>query len=266
MKSFNNEIVIERNETFTMNKVLFNKDGSPYILPDISDLYYLITISNSRYAQSNRYLYRKWLNLDNALKFKYTTPVNIANLTLNTSGHTGGNFTNITTRVIIPGDDTNYYIGTDGTTFYDIDCVYYQIVDGEKVYKYATVDNGNVGSITWNNYYAPIISTTFSSELTSQFIEQVYYYSIQLVSGTKMVEYLQSLCIMYNITYGPYPNGTDEENELYIKNLYNELLEAGVKFPENFDYNMIVAVPFATCKPILNPTKMTVTSNLNGGL
>lgn len=32
MKTFNNELVIHRGETFSMDKVVQNKDGSPYIV------------------------------------------------------------------------------------------------------------------------------------------------------------------------------------------------------------------------------------------
>ena len=32
MKVFNNEITIHRGETFSMDKVIQNKDGSPYIV------------------------------------------------------------------------------------------------------------------------------------------------------------------------------------------------------------------------------------------
>lgn len=277
MKSYNNELVVNRNEEFTMSKQLLNKDGSPYILPLLDNTaYFLITVSNSRYEQQYRYVYRKWLDFSSMPRFKITTAINIADITYNASGEPGGTFDNITTRnerhISIPGLPSieELCIGYSGTypsmIFYDIDAVYYEDNEGIRTYKYATVvGNQETGTLVWHDYNAPIITTTFTTDVTSKWVEQNYFYSIQLVSGQSTVDYLQTLCSLNNISYVQYSDydGTYEE---YIKELYDKLVAAGVTFDKNFDYNMLIAIPFATCKPILEPTKIKVVSNLEGGL
>ena len=81
MKSLNNELIVHRGETFTIDKTLQNKDGSPYIISkgliaDGSSAYFLLTVASARYEQSGRYVKNYWLPVVNV--FLFTQPVKLS--------------------------------------------------------------------------------------------------------------------------------------------------------------------------------------------
>ena len=81
MKILNNEIVVHRNETFSIDKIVQNKDGSPYIISNkLSNPYFLISISTTRYAQNNRYIKNYWLDLSKYPRFTSTNAVNLLDI------------------------------------------------------------------------------------------------------------------------------------------------------------------------------------------
>ena len=76
MKTFNNEVVIHRGETFSMDKLVENKDGSPYIVSNkLQNPYVLVSVSTTRYEQNKRYLLNQWLPLSNKVRFSITDPI-----------------------------------------------------------------------------------------------------------------------------------------------------------------------------------------------
>lgn len=334
MKSLNNELIVHRNEAFTIDKTIQNKDGSPYIISsELNNPYFLITVSNTRYVVENRYIYSKWLNLENFPRFRNTNAVNLK-IFKNGSSSKYNSFDDITSltnnnlilpeSIILAGsvikkgtilngleyDDgqlavdisinSNSYIA-DGSSiisgstlkqgsvinFIDIDTdtiladdleittqllkdivafgevngkfyiseigddVFYAEENGVIKYKYW---KENVG---WTEYICRII-TSYTQEITKQWIDQNYVYSITLVSAsTTMRQYLENLCTLYNIDF----NETTTN-----KQMYDELEEAGYAFDEYFDYNRPIGGPYTTFTPILVPTKMTVSSNTEGKL
>ena len=78
MKVFNHELTVRRNETFTIDKIIENRDGSPYIISShLRNPYFLITVSDSMYEQENGYQFRAWLPVRTPV-FKSTVPINLA--------------------------------------------------------------------------------------------------------------------------------------------------------------------------------------------
>lgn len=70
-------IKAHRGETFTIDKVLQNKDGSPYIISnELQNPYLLISVTGSQYDNSKTFYRNYWLNLENFPRFTRTTPVN----------------------------------------------------------------------------------------------------------------------------------------------------------------------------------------------
>ena len=68
MKTLNNILVVHRNETFTLDKIVQNRDGSPYIVSaELENPYWLLTVSSTRYDQKDRYIQNWWLDLSNYL-------------------------------------------------------------------------------------------------------------------------------------------------------------------------------------------------------
>lgn len=184
MKVFNNEITIHRGETFSMDKVIQNKDGSPYIVSRrLKNPCVLVSVSTTRYAQDERYKLNKWLRLTNKL-FDSTEPFDLKSLTTEPNGTTPkypNGFTDIKTYTT-EGEYAPYvaygYIG-DNLVIYDYDdCVFY-VEDDEGVRDYRYWDLNANG---WVKYEFRV-TCPFTQAETSQWIEQSYVYSITLVSG-----------------------------------------------------------------------------------
>ena len=170
MKVFKNELYVTVGESFTLSKIVQNKDGSPYIVSsELTDPYWLISVSDSIYEQNDRYLYNKWLSLKNALRFYITKPVNLKDL-----GYSNWD-------AVLPagyeGDETSGYASI---------AVFYLNIEGTIKYRYWKYNNNDEGdySGTWEDYDCKII-THYSSNVTKEWRAKTYYYSISLISGTR---------------------------------------------------------------------------------
>lgn len=184
MKVFNNEITIHRGETFSMDKVIQNKDGSPYIVSRrLKNPCVLVSVSTTRYAQDERYKLNKWLRLTNKL-FDSTEPFDLKSLTTEPNGTTAkypNGFSDIKTYTT-EGEYAPYvaygYIGNNLVICDYNDCVFY-VKDNEGVRDYRYWDKNANG---WVKYEFRV-TCPFTQAETSQWIEQSYVYSITLVSG-----------------------------------------------------------------------------------
>lgn len=227
-----NEMTVIRGETFTIDRVVVNKDGSPFIVSsEYNNPYILITVSSTRYAQSDRYSASWWLNLSDLTdengdvkplpRFKYTRPIQITAF---------GD--NVDTAEHLPGEYL-YYV--DDIT----KCKYFDYNDGKKV---------------WYDYDFRIIHH-FVHEVTSKWSEQSYMYSIRLVSGQDTGEYVRNL---YKSVFNKEP-----ETHKTTEELYDELREFDENYVINIERPIVI---FDVVQDILVPTKLTVLSDLNGGL
>lgn len=76
MESNRHAIKAYRGETFTIDKVLRNKDGSPYIISnEIKNPYLLISVVNASHSQENRFFRNYWLDLQNYPRFTLNRPL-----------------------------------------------------------------------------------------------------------------------------------------------------------------------------------------------
>lgn len=179
MKTFNNEIVIQRGESFTIDKFIENLDGSPYIISkELNNPYFLLTVSTTKYAQTNRYVKNYWLKLDKFPRFLSTQPIDLLSIKTDAtsiesaydkfpnglpSGYIDGEYVQFTSA-----DDAVFYL----TNF-----------EGKKEYKYYNTNTDKNGQVIgWTNYRCRLVKH-FLSEDTEQWTAQNYVYSIQLVSG-----------------------------------------------------------------------------------
>ena len=204
MKTYNNEIVVRRNETFSIDKYVVNRDGSPYIVSSrIENPYFLLTVASSKYEQTDRYVLNKWLSLTNQPRFTSTIFENIADHQTEVWDGTWAN-------AILPAG----YEG-DSTVYANEAAFYLQDANGQLTYKY-WIYSGDAYKGSWSDYKLRLI-TSFQKGITSNWIEQNYTYGILLVGGE-----------------------------------YNKPSEP--------------IVTFDTVITILEPTKLTVLSNLKGGM
>lgn len=186
MKVFKNELYISAGETFTLQKQIKNKDGSPYIISNkLNNPYWLITVTDTLYDYPNRYVYNKWLKLKNSLRFYKTKPVDLKSLGYQEWSN-------------LPAG----YEGDESAGYADI-AVFYLEVNGIKEYKYWKYDNTSVGDYSghWEKYDCELV-TTYQNRITKDWVAQNYYYSISLVSGNETStgkSPLQNIDLMYPI-------------------------------------------------------------------
>jgi hypothetical protein len=215
-----NEMTIIKGETFTIDRTIVNRDGSPFIVSsEYNNPYLLLTVSSTRYSQEDRYVANWWLDLTDLPRFKSTVPIQI------------DEFSTTKTTEDEPGE--NLYYVDDITK-----CKYFDDKD------------------RWHDYEFRLVHS-FLHATTCEWNEQTYLYSIRLVAGLDMDTYIKNL---YNaVFYEDAPLGKTTE-ELYemIKN-YDD------KFVKDLDISRKLAT-FDVVQDILVPTKLTVLSDLNGGL
>lgn len=265
MKTFNNELIVHRGETFTIDKTIQNKDGSPYIISsELQNPYFLLTVSTTQYEQDKRYLVNYWLDLSEAKRFKSTQAFDLMSLKAGEDSDEPmypNGFDSITARVssVDNGEiDCIAYGWLDGNfvCLDYTDCVFFvEYSDGHKEYKYwDDTPLGDQKRVGWVNYKCKIVKL-FTQQETREWVEQSYVYSIRLVAGQLMTDYLQSLCATNNIDY----TGLTKEE------MYTLLVGAGQTFSKNFNIDRVIG-DYDVVKPILTPTKLSVLSDINGGL
>jgi hypothetical protein len=169
MKVFNNELVVQRGETLTISKIIQNKDGSPYIISNrLNNPYWLVTITENIFNYEGRYILNVWLPLKDALRFYFTKPVN-----LNDMGYTSWKDAELPAGY--EGDETSGYANF---------AIFKLTENNETSYKYWKYSNNDKDDYTgeWTDYSC-FINFVIGRDITVQWSEQNYYYSINLVDG-----------------------------------------------------------------------------------
>ena len=183
-----NEMTVQRGETFTIDRLIVNRDGSPFIISSkYNNPYILITVASTKYNQNNRYVMNWWLSVRDMPRFLNTVVKDVTSL-----------------------NDANQYMDDDPMEF-----VYHDLSTGE--YKY--MREYYVGEPSMLEPYECRIIHHFTHNVTKNWVEQNYLYSIRLIDGEKL----------------------------------------DINSPKPIDKIDVV-------QDILLPTKLTVLSDLNGGL
>lgn len=163
MKMLGDKIVIQRGETFTYRKEVVEQDGSPFVLPKLTNPYLLISITSDRYFQGKRISYNYYIDLSTYPQFDEPYPLFFPD--------------NVLPDEIPEGHAADY-------------AVWYLITDsGEREYYY------------WNNdqfeIYSFAIEKTFNAYDTFKWTDRLYTYEIRIVSGTDMNEALTNMWKTY---------------------------------------------------------------------
>lgn len=230
-----NEMTVLRGETFTIDRTIVNRDGSPFIVSsEYQNPYLLLTVASTRYDEMpDGYKVNWWLNLDEMVgedgnivklpRFKSTRPIQISKF----------------------DTESEELIGYEPLE--DLFCV---ITDDGPMYKY--FDEAGV----WHEYEFRIIHH-FLHSVTTEWIEQSYLYSIRLVAGLSMESYIKDL---YKAVFD-----IDAPSHKTVEELYNEIKNKNVEYVKDLEVGRALAT-FDVVQDILVPTKLTVLSDLNGGL
>lgn len=229
-----NEITVHRGETFTIDRYIVNRDGSPFVVSSkYANPYILLSVSSTRYSQADRYVLNIWMSLDALGPDQITLP----------------RFVN-TTIIEKPDEDT---FEQDAKADGAFEAVYYVVSTGKYRYYAGQDKNGDVFKD-----YEFRLTYPFTHDITSQWIEQSYLYSIRLVSGTSTDDYV---CKIYDLLFKD-SNGYNEDLDIELK--YEAICNKDETYKAiNLDRKLI---SFGAVQEIVVPTKLTVLSELNGGI
>lgn len=230
MQIFNNEITVHRNETFTIDNYIVARDGAPYIVSKQWDNpYLLITVASSRYEQEGRYIRNWWLDLDKGFtvsgelytlpRFNSTNPYKISNFNQLPDG-----------------------FAADDVVFYTEDSL------GNRTYK-----RYDVATSSFVNYEFRVVKS-FTHEEVKDWVEQNYMYSIQLVAGNSVEDYLSQLCEDNDI------DPTDKS----VETMAEDLTAAEIDISD-IDITKPL-LDYSAVQMILKPTRLTVLSDSKGGM
>ena len=196
MKIRGNRIEITQGETFTLDKLIVNEDGSPFIVSSkMSNPHVLISISDSEYDTSGKYVKNYWLPIiktGNTTQtgagnktFSETRAVNLLSiLTAATDGEPvyPDGFDSIT-ALTTGGFVTEGYMPERGNLYvglYPSTCVFYvENSDGTKTYKYWDTESNK-----WVDYEFSIIKL-FPSSDTKNWIPKKYFWNVSICSPTE---------------------------------------------------------------------------------
>ena len=244
METFKHSIKAYRGESFTIDKTIRNNDGSPYIISnELQNPYFLLSVSNTKYSQENRFVRNYWLSLEDFPRFTLTTPINSEDVENWSSDATINDLLINVDGELCTMDASFAVINDDGTYLY-----------------------WDTETSSWKNYECRLVKT-FTSDDTKDWSAQTYLYSIQLVSGIKQRSYLENLATSYNISFSSViPGDTNWDAPLYTSDeeLVNLLEKAGHVFPDGYDVNVPIVNPEAYS--ILPPTEIIITNYMQGGV
>lgn len=190
MRINGNDLIVYRGETFTIDRSVFNRDDSPFVISNqLENPYILVNVSSATYTQSNRYVRNWWLDLSDLRRFYSTNAIELDNFDAGLPEE-------------YEPDEALFFVTND---------------DGTKTYKMWNED-----AQQFEDYVFRIVKS-FTHEDTREWVEQDYSYSISLVTGASTENYLYTLCENY---LGVVPNSLEEAYEL-ISN-YNKTLIEGI--------------------------------------
>lgn len=260
------EITIHTGESFGLNFELRNRDGSPYIISSsLNNPYYLLSISNTKFKQNERYVVNHWaITPQWSPRFIVTRAVDVTDPNYNGAylNYESG-WTNVTPPSY-PGVG-NYTIKSYSrggvTYYYYADYVYYyEDSNGNRTYKYWRGTDSNTLATTGSWVEYSLSQTyTFSQQETSEWKASTYYYSLTLVAGQLMWNYLSSLASSLHLNNIPSYINTDELLYNYIKN------NSDYQFPDDFDYKRSLGT-YSDVIPLITPTAITVLTSINGDI
>ena len=246
MQLYKQELKIYRGEDFSIDKVLKNADGSPFVVSKkLQNPHLLISITDTLYSQKDRYVKNYWLSLINVPSFESTKIFNLKELKV-AQGSEYPAYNNFSEATLpLQGWYNNEFIEISAVDGKEETYVFYNEGEGYKRY----VNN------QWVDYQFRFVKR-FSQDDTKELEAKTYLYSIQLVTGKSTREYLTDIADNEDIEYSTDVNGDVTSNE----ELYDRILA------KNINVRIDVTAPIVpfTAIPILKPTKMSVVEYAQG--
>ena len=256
MRMIGNEIYLQRGETFSLDFAVRNAKGDPFmIFSRWKNPYLAITVTAALYEQEGDYRETKWLDLseryveqsDGSLvlvpiktfigtEALYLSAFEVSEVLENYGVAKGGKIVNDPTSDFHIG---NYLFFVDEND------------DGNRVYKYY-----DSTANTWIDYDFRVI-TSFE---TKDWMEQSYLYDIKLLAGESVEEHLAGLLE----TTVPEGGWSDLQLKKHIESIEDDAVRAEMQ--EYYDTGMPLMLDYDTKALILEPTRIYVSVNIQGGV
>jgi hypothetical protein len=172
VETLKNVIEIYQGESFVIDKIIRNEDGTPYIIPKIDNPYFVLSIDSASYLSTgDKYSVRYWLPISKT--FYDSKPIRLSDLRKSENSESLKNYSEITEFPC-----TLYYI--DG--YYKFTSPDVAVFTDGSSYKYANVKED--GALEWLDYSCRL-SKLFTCEDTLNWKASLYTYSILLVGGER---------------------------------------------------------------------------------
>lgn len=172
MRMYGNDIEIVRGESFTIDKLLVNEDGSPYIVGDMTNPKWHIIVNDAEHGKAVRAY-----ELDVFKKFKYSIPIKLTDLGNKDGQSLYKSFDDIKSLTEYEGTKCVAFTQVSGETIgYEPDDAVFYIDDD---YRYWDTDSEG-----WKKYECSIVQPFLS--VHTDLPPKTYYWGILLVddSGT----------------------------------------------------------------------------------
>lgn len=266
MRMVGNDVYIQRGEDWTLDFSVVTKKGQPFTVLRVWDNPYLaITVAAALYEQPGDYRETYWLDLTNRWvenedgsmslsaikKFTSGDALYISNFAVNEALAQYGD------RITMDGGDfdvSNYLFYSDPNS------------DGNYVYKYVnyTADrDGVIVNEEWIDYEFRVIKQ-FS---TKNWMEQGYLFDVKLLAGESIYEFIARELYTQNTDYDEFDatgGWNDEKTQEYINLIVDETARTNAQY--TFDEGMPLMPDYDTKMLILDPTRLYVSVNIQGGV
>ena len=190
MRMYGNDIEIVRGESFTIDKLLVNEDGSPYIVGDMTNPKWHIIVNDAEHGKAIRAY-----ELDVFKKFEYSIPIKLTDLGNNDGQSLYKSFDDVKSLIVLDGKSYIGFAQASGETIgYEPDDAVFYINDD---YRYWDKNSGS-----WKKYECSIVKTFLSTD--TNLPPKTYYWGILLVddSGTILNILSQSKLIIRPLLKG----------------------------------------------------------------
>lgn len=275
MKLFDTDIVVQRGEGFQLNFEILTPQETPYIIPaDIDNPYFVLTVTSSGNYTDGRYKKDWWMKVDDStLQFEDTTPLDLTKLSSSSSEfiqmfNTWDDVGNLLAVQGLYNDNGEMWTikdswATDGAY---TECVFCckDASTGEMTYKYWDGHGDGTGMTgDWVDY-SLILSFIIMPSDSQEWISQNYLYGVSLQAGVSTEEAYNT----FKEVGDPLFTNIYGHSYEYILNTYPDLASRLAE-DEKLLVNITNSIPLYSLDyvvPIVEPSKLTVNTNLKGGI
>lgn len=280
MERFDDTIVIQQGEAFTLNVEVFanEEDGIPFIV-DVErfangnrKVAFVCTVGSTVYEKNARYI-KSWWNLVENKIFDTDEGLPCFNQTRPMLDNDGlvPEFTTATIPTTVAEANTAYGLTGDAVEAWNEDGTpvrryLYQYtlstdqrdpILGHKPYYYfyfvSSHDNDDIVQVAKHDYSCELIFA-FSSDETAKWNGQNYMYQVTLVDGRSLEHVLENILIDKGIPEEQWPI-TTEDKFMLVKAKWPEELQSDIEVDSELG-------EIRSPETILKPTKLTVNNNL----